>query len=213
MAFKKGQKKPNCTITFSYRRKCKLFGGENWKNKPYLKRRLLDHLGFISRYVVLSPLLHLFIPSLFNLSPSSSLHLFRSVPFLSLSSSHPKTTPSTPLLRSPLLHFFIPSLFNLSLSSSLHLSRALSFPFPSLFISPPENYPFCSSLLLKLFFLFKSKGRSLDLELIFIDKMGFINFFYQLNQFDHPVAVLLCFLHQFFFFKIRRPLLKLILTN
>ena len=184
---KRKKKKPNCSITFSYRRKHKLFWGENWKNKPYLKRRLLDHLDFISRYVALSPLLQLFIPSLLNLSfssslhlfrsvpflslssshplqlfipsllnlsLSSSLHLFRSVPFLSLSSSHPKTAPSAPLLRSPLLHFFIPSLFNLSLSSSLHLSRALSFPFPSLFISPPENYPFCSSLLLKFFILF-----------------------------------------------------------
>ena len=157
---KKEKKKPNCSITFSYRRKRKLFWGENWKNKPYLKRRLLDHLCFISRYVTLSPLLHLFIPYLFNLSLSSSLHLFRSVPFLSLSSSHPKTAPSAPLLRSPLLHFFIPSLFNLSLSSSLHLPRALSFPFPSLFISPPENYPFSSLLLKYIFFYLSQRGEA-----------------------------------------------------
>ena len=140
---KKEKKKPNCSITFSYRRKRKLFWGENWKNKPYLKRRLLDHLGFISRYVAFSPLLHLFIPSLSNLSLSSSLHLFQSVLFLSLSSSHPKTAPSAPLLRPPLLHFFISSLFNLSLSSSLHLSRALSFPFPSLHPKTTPSAPLC----------------------------------------------------------------------
>ena len=194
MAFKKGKKKkPNCSITFSYRRKKK-------KTQTVLGRKLEEETLpqaattrssqlHLSRYVALSPLLHLFIPSLFNLSLSSSLHLFRSVPFLSLSSSHPKTAPSAPLLRFPLLHFFIPSHLS-SISPSLlshHLSRALSFPFPSLFISPPENYP-CSSLLLNYFFLFKSKGRSLDLELIFTDKMGFMNFFYQLNQFDHPVS-------------------------
>ena len=167
MAFKKGKKKPNCSITFSYRRKRKLFWGENWKNKPYLKRRLLDlfddglnHFSNCDLISASSPgmscFLLFFISSshLSSISPSLHLHLFRSVPFLSLSSSHPKTTPSAPLLHSPLLlHFFIPSLFNLSLSSSLHLSRSLSFPFPSLFISPPENYPFCSSLLLNFFFI------------------------------------------------------------
>ena len=169
MAFRKGKQKPNCSITFSYRRKrqvvlgrkagrlnptssgdCSIFSTTATTAESLLQPR--SHLGFISRYVALSPLLHLFIPSLFNLSLSSSLHLFRSVPFLSLSSSHPKNAPSAPLLRSPLLHFFIQSLFNLSLSPSLHLSRSLSFPFPSLFISPPENYPFCSSLLLNFFF-------------------------------------------------------------
>ena len=157
------------------KRKRKLCWGENWKNKPYLKRRLLDHLGFISRYVALSPL-HLFIPSLFNLSLSSSLHLFRFVPFLSLSSSHPKTAPSAPLLRSPLLHFFIPSLFNLSLSSISPSLPSPFFPFPISLHLSTRKLP----LLLfasYFFFLFKSKGRSLDLELIFTDKMGFINFF------------------------------------
>ena len=64
-------------------------------------------LGFISRYVMFSPLLHLFIPSLFNLSLSSSLHLFISPePLLLLfsaesnpcsSSSQPKTTLAPPL--------------------------------------------------------------------------------------------------------------------
>ena len=58
----------------------------------------LHLLGFISRYVTLSPLLHLFISSLFNLSLSSSLHLSRalSFPFPSLFISHPKTTPAPP---------------------------------------------------------------------------------------------------------------------
>ena len=165
MAFRKGKKNPNCSITFSYRRKRKLFWGENWKNKPYLKRRLLDlfddglnhfsklrsHPGFISRYIALSPLLHLFIPSLFNLSLSSSLHLFRSVPFLSLSSSHPKTAPSAPLLGSPLLHFFIPSLFNLSISPNPFLS--LSHLSSSLHPKTTPSAPLCF-----LNFFFKVKA-------------------------------------------------------
>ena len=96
------------------KRKRKLFWGENWKNKPYLKRRLLDHLDFISRYVALSPLLHPISPSL---------------PIRSLSSSHPKTAPSAPPLRSPLLHFFIPSHLS-SISPSLLSLPSPFFPFP-----------------------------------------------------------------------------------
>ena len=87
-------------------------------------------LGFISRYVMFSPLLHLFIPSLFNLSLSSSLHLLisPSLPnpcsssllfkFFSLHlsaesnpcffSSQPKATRAPPLLsrKKPLLLLF-----------------------------------------------------------------------------------------------------------
>ena len=112
---KKENKKPNYST--GKKEKRKLFWGENRKNKPYLKRRLLDHLGFISRLQVsLHPIylqsLPLFIsPSL----PPEPFYLKQ------------KT-----VLRSPSL-------------LSLHLSRALSFPFPSLH-SKTETAPFASTL-------------------------------------------------------------------
>ena len=177
---KKENKKPNCSITFSYRRKKKrkhkLFWGENWKNKPYLKRRLLDHLGFISKLQVC--LAFSFSSSLHPIS-LQSLPLFISPSLLirSLSSSHQKTAPSALLLHSPFLHFFIPSLFNLSLSSISPSLQSPFFPFPISLHPSTRKLPLLLFAYYFFYFLFKSKGRSLDLELIFMDKMGFINFF------------------------------------
>ena len=180
MTFKKGKKKkPNCSITFSYRRKKKekanCFGEKIGRinptsssdcsiistSSPGMSRFLLFFISS-SHLSSISPSLHLSISS-YQFPFFPFLHLIRKLRRL--------------LLYCALLFFISSShLFSISPSLlSLHLSRALSFPFPSLFISPPENYP-CFSLLL-IFFLFKSKGRSLDLELIFTDKMGFINFF------------------------------------
>ena len=161
---KKEKQKPNCSITFLPKEKKKkkqtVFGRFGRKLEPYLKRRLLDHLGFISR---LQESLHpIYLQSL-------PLFIFPSLP------PEPFYLKQKTVLRSPSL-------------LSLHLSRALSFPFPSLH-SKTAPAPFASTLhrktetapapfastlhpktgllllLLFFFFLINSKGRSLDLPL------------------------------------------------
>ena len=104
---KKEKQKPNCSITFlpkEKKEKTNCFGEIREKTGTLPQAAIarssrLHLLGFISRYVTFSPLLHLFIPFLFNLSLSSSLHLSRalSFPFSYLFISHPKTTLAPPL--------------------------------------------------------------------------------------------------------------------
>ena len=134
MAFRKGKKKPNCSITFSYRRKRKLFWGENWKNKPYLRRRLLDHfdngLNHFSNCDLISAsspgmsrFLLFFIPSL----------LIRSLSFIFfISSENCAFYSSVALSSSSFLH-------PISLQSLLLFISLQSLP---LFISPSLPIPF-----------------------------------------------------------------------
>ena len=120
-------KKENKKLTARRKKKKKTqtILGENRKNKPYLKRRLLDHLGFISRLQVC-------------------------LAFSSSSSLHPIYLQSLPLFKSPSLPpepFYLKQKTVLRSPSllSLHLSRALSFPFPSLHLKIAPA-PFASTL-------------------------------------------------------------------
>ena len=145
---KREKQKPNCSITFlpkEKKRKSKLFwgdSGENWNPTSSGDCSIISASSPDSRY--------LFIPSIFNLSLSSSLH-----PFL-----------PSPSISSRKLFCALP-LFYLSISPEpfLSLSHLSTRKLPLLLLLQPFTRKLACSFCFLFFFLINSKGRSLDLPL------------------------------------------------